>query len=77
VLESGIKQRGGGRIAQPEFTSVGRDVVIASGLWSSEEEEPQKRYMVMRIGAGKIVDMQDCRSRSEAEQYANRPLKAA
>ena len=28
--------------------------------------------MVMTIGDGKIVDMQDCGSRSEAEQYANR-----
>ena len=72
MLESGIKTRGAGGIAQPEFTSVGGDVVIASGLWV-EGEEPQRRYVVMGIGDGKIVDMQDCRSRSEAEQYANRP----
>lgn len=72
MLESGIRQRGAGRIAHPEFASVGEDAVIASAVWSGDEGEPRRRYMVMRIRDGKIIDLQGCTSRSQAERFANR-----
>ena len=70
MLAFGIKQQGGGRIAQPEFTKIGADRVIGSALWLGDE--PQERYEVLTIRDGKIVDMQGCRSRREAERFAVR-----
>jgi hypothetical protein len=51
---------------------VGEDAVIASALWSGDEGEPRRRYMVMRIRDGKIIDLQGFRSRSRAGRFANR-----
>ena len=60
--------------AEPE--SPGRvhknrtDRVIGSALMLGDE--PQERYQVLTIRDGKIVDMQGCRSKREAERFARR-----
>ena len=70
MLEFGIKKYSGGTFAQPEFTSVGEDRVIGTALWLGDE--PRERYEVLTIRDGKIVDMQGCRSKREAERFARR-----
>jgi hypothetical protein len=55
----------------PEFTQVG-DKVIASSQWAVAEGRYQERLMVFTFRDGKIIDMQGCASRREAEQYAKR-----
>lgn len=56
---------------QPEFQKVGDDRVIGSAMRLGDE--PQERYVVLTIRDGKIADMQGCRSRREAERFAQRP----
>jgi hypothetical protein len=70
VLEFGIKKQDGGTFAQPVFTSVGEDRVIGRALWLGDE--PGERYEVLTIRDGKIVDMQGCRTKREAERFARR-----
>ena len=70
MLEFGIKKHGRGGLAQPEFTSVGEDRVIGTALWLGDE--PRERYEVLTIRDGKIVDMQGCRTKREAERFARR-----
>jgi hypothetical protein len=70
VLAWGINERGGARIAQPEFIRIGPDRIIGSVLWLGDE--PRERYEVLTIRDGKIVDMQGCRSKREAERFARR-----
>lgn len=70
MLAVGIKEQGGGRITEPEFTKVGTDRVIGSALYLGDE--PLERYNVLTIRDGKIVDMQGCRSMHEAERFARR-----
>jgi hypothetical protein len=52
---------------QPEFTLIGDDKIIGSTHWADEE-----RFQVLTIRDGKIVDMQGCRTRREAERFARR-----
>ena len=70
MLKFGIKKQGGGRIAQPEFTRIGPDRIVGSALWLGDE--PRERYEVLTIRDGKIIDMQECRSKGEAERFARR-----
>jgi hypothetical protein len=35
-------------------------------------DEPQERYQVLTIRDGRIVDMQGCRTKREAERFARR-----
>ena len=65
-----MARRGGRRIAQPEFTKVGADRVVASALLLGDE--PREHYSVLTIRGGKIVDMQGCTSKGEAERLARR-----
>jgi hypothetical protein len=51
---------------------VGKDALIASAVWSGDEGESRRRYMVMRIREGKMIGLRGCRSRSQAERLANR-----
>ena len=64
----------GGRAAsvQPEFTSVGDDRIIGSTIWLDEDGERIERYQVLTVRGGKIVDMQGCGSKREAERFARR-----
>ena len=57
---------------QPEFTLVGDDTVIGSTRWLDPEGETHERFQVITMRDGKIVDLQGCRSRREAERFARR-----
>jgi hypothetical protein len=63
-------RRGRGVEGQPEFTLVGDDRVIGSTRWLDPAGETHERFQVLTIRDGKIVDMQGCRSRREAERFA-------
>lgn len=68
-----IRERGGRRIeVQPEFTRVGDDVIIGSSHWLGADGKRQERYQVLEVRDGKIVDMQGCATRREAERFARR-----
>jgi hypothetical protein len=68
-----IRKRGDRRIeVQPEFTRVGDDVIIGSTQWVNENGARQERYQVLTIRDGKIVDMQGCTTRRQAERFASR-----
>ena len=72
VLRFQIKnRRGRPPQVQPEFTQVG-DKIIGSTIWRDAEGQDVERYQVLTLRDGKIVDMQGCRSRREAERIARR-----
>jgi hypothetical protein len=62
-----IRERGPVEV-KPEFTMIGDDKIIGSAEWAGGDE----RFQVLTIRDGKIVDMQGCRSRREAERFARR-----
>ena len=71
-MEFQIRKRGSRRIdVQPEFTQVGDNKLIGSTTWLDEDGRRQERYQVLTLRDGKIVDMQDCASRREAERFAS------
>ena len=73
VLKFQIKKRGEHRIEiQPEFTQVGADKIIGSTQWSGADGRRHERFQVLTLRDGKIVDMQGCASRREAERFARR-----
>ena len=55
-----------------EFTQVGEDKIIGSGEWMGTDGRRQVRYQVLTFRDGKIVDMQGCSSRREADRIARR-----
>jgi len=67
-----IQKRGERRIeVQPEFTQVGSKI-IASTQWLGAEGARHERFQVLTLRDGKIVDLQGCASRREAERFARR-----
>ena len=67
-----IQKRGEGRVEiQPELTQVG-DKIIGSTAWIGADGQRRERYQVLTLRDGKIVDMQGCTSRRQAERYARR-----
>ena len=67
-----IQKRGAGQVeVQPEFTQVG-DKIIGSTVWLGAEGQRRERYQVLTLRGGKIVDLQGCASRREAERFARR-----
>jgi hypothetical protein len=71
-LKFQIAKRGERRIAiQPEFTEVG-DKIIGSTHRLAADGRSHERFQVLTIRDGKIVDMQGCASRREAERLARR-----
>lgn len=58
-------------MARPEFVQIG-DKIIGSMQWAGGEGRSQERFQVLTIRDGKIVDMQGCRSKREAERFARR-----
>ena len=56
---------------QPEFTEVGNRI-IGSTRWVDEEGRRGERFQVLTVRDGKIVDMQGCATRREAERFARR-----
>lgn len=68
-----IRKRGDDRVeVQPEFSRVGDDIVIGSTQWLSEDGRRQERFQVLTLRDGKIVDMQGCATRRQAERFARR-----
>ena len=68
-----LKKRGELPMAiQPEFTQVGDDTIIGSSQWLGADGRRQERFQVLTIRDGKIVDMQGCTSRREAERFERR-----
>ena len=68
-----MRKRGVGRIADgPEFTEVGEDKIIGAATWLDDDGGRSKRYQVLTVKHGKIVDMQGFSSRRAAERFARR-----
>ena len=68
-----IGKRGANRIeVQPEFTQVGDDKIIGSARWLGADGVRRERFQVLTLRGGKIIDMQGCASRREAERFARR-----
>ena len=57
---------------QPEFTQVGENKLIGSTLWTGADGTRHERYQVLTLRGGKIIDMQGCASRRQAERFARR-----
>jgi len=73
VLKFRLEKRGERRIeVQPEFTQVGDNKIIGSTHWPDTDGTRRERYQVLTLRDGKIVDMQGCASRREAERFAAR-----
>ena len=58
-------------MAQPEFTRVGDNVIIGSANWLDGGRR-HERYQVLTLRDGKIVDMQSCATRQQAERLVRR-----
>lgn len=56
----------------PEFTQVGDNKIIGSTQWMGADGTRHERYQVLTLRGGKIIDMQGCASRREAERFAHR-----
>lgn len=68
-----IGKRGGRTLSvQPQFTLVGEDRIIGSTIWLDEKGTRIERYQVLTIRDGKIVDLQGCETRRQAERFARR-----
>lgn len=64
-----IDKRGGqAPQVQPEFAIVG-EKIIGLTSWTIDGRR-EERFQVLTIRDGKIVDMQGCKSRREAERFA-------
>jgi hypothetical protein len=68
-----FQKRGDRRIeVRPEYVMVGDDTIIGSTQWTRDDGRRQERYAVIRFRDSKIIDMQECESRREAERFARR-----
>jgi ketosteroid isomerase-like protein len=56
----------------PEFTRVGDDRIIGASEWADPDGTTHRRFQVLTFRDGKIVDLQGCRTRREAERFARR-----
>jgi len=71
TLELQLRKRGAAPIVlNPQFEQVG-DRVIGSAQWLAPDGRRVERFQVLTIRDGKIVDVQGCRSRREAERFAH------
>jgi hypothetical protein len=72
-LQFFIDKLGGETAAvEPEFTLVGDHTIIGSTIWPDDSGGRTERYQVLTIRDGKIVDMQGCATKREAESFARR-----
>jgi hypothetical protein len=68
-----VRKRGKLGIAvQPEFTRVGDNKVIGATQWVGGDGRRQERFQVLTLRDGKIVHMQGCPTRRQAERFARR-----
>jgi hypothetical protein len=70
------KQGGRGLEAPPEFSRVGEDTIIGAASWLDAEGRRHERFQVITIGDGRIVDVQGCASRRQADRLARRAARA-
>ena len=71
VMKHQVKKRAQNRLqVRPEFTQIGEDKIIGSSEWMGTDGRRQVRYQVLTFRDGKIVDIQGCASRREAERFA-------
>ena len=59
-----------GIAAGVDFVQVADDKVIGSAHWLDSQGRERDAFHVLTVREGKIVDMQGCRSRREAEHFA-------
>jgi len=77
-LRFALEKRGRANFhVQPEFEQVGDDVVIGSTQWLNEDGGRGERFQVITFRGGRIVDLQGCASRREAERFARRVASRA
>jgi len=62
----------GGIAAGTDYTQVADDKIIGSTHWLDTNGRGRDSYHVLTFRGGKIIDMQGCRSRREAERLAHR-----
>lgn len=68
-----IRKRGQRRIAvQPAFTQVGDNKIIGTTQWLGADGRRHERFQVLMLRDGKIIDMQGCTTRRQAERFARR-----
>ena len=68
-----MRARGGWTIENLAFARVGDDKVIGTALLRDDNGRLRRRNpVVITFRDGKIVDMQGCATRLEAEQFARR-----
>jgi hypothetical protein len=68
-----LNARGGWKIDNLSFTEVGEDKLIGSAYLTDEDGQLRdSNPVVITFRDGKIVDMQGCSSRRDAERYARR-----
>jgi ketosteroid isomerase-like protein len=73
TMKHQIKKRAENRLeVRPEFTQIGDDKIVGSTEWIGTDGRLKVRYQVLTFRDGKIVDMQGCSSRREAEQFARK-----
>jgi len=71
VLRHQITKRADNRRrVRPEFRQVATDTILGSTEWMGTDGRRQVRYQVLTVRGGKIVDIQGCRTRREAERLA-------
>ena len=71
-----IRKRGDRRVeVQPEFSQVGENVIVGSTQWLGEDGRRQERFQVLTVRKGKIVDLQGCATRQQAERFARRQAR--
>ncbi len=56
----------------PEIERLDADTIISSTSWLRPDGSRTERYQVLRLRDDKIVDIQGCASRREAERFARR-----
>jgi hypothetical protein len=71
-LQFQLGKRGRPVRVRPEFQIVDDDTIIGSTHWLAEDGTRAERYQVLTIRGDKIVDIQGCTSRREAERFARR-----
>ena len=68
-----IEQRGGRRPeADLAFSLIGDDRIIVSTIRPDDEGRRNELHQVLTIRDAKIVDMQDCATKRQAERFARR-----
>jgi N-acyl-D-aspartate/D-glutamate deacylase len=67
-----MEKRRGQTAGQPDFAWVGDDRIIASATWLDADGKQAERYQVLTIRDGKIVDIQGCATRQQAERFVRR-----